>query len=57
MGLLKEYDELDKIRLSEAEKSRKHYESLDLPGERIMSDNVEAVRRRIKDMQDAKEST
>jgi len=48
---LKEYEDLDKIRLAEGEKSRAHYKSLNLPGDRKKTGNdMAAVRKRIAEM-------
>ena len=48
---LKEYEDLDKIRLEEGEKSRAHYKSLNLPGDRKKTGNdIEAARKRLAEM-------
>ena len=48
---LKEYEDLDKIRLEEGEKSRAHYKSLNLPGDRKKTGvDIAAARKRIADM-------
>ncbi len=52
---LKEYEELDKIRLAEGEKSRAHYKAVDLPGTRKKEGNsVDAVKARIAAMKEAR---
>ena len=52
MSLLDEYKELKKVRLEEAEKSKQHYLSVNLPGSRKMSGDVDtdAVRKRLEEM-------
>ena len=48
---LKEYEELDKIRLEEGKKSREHYKSLNLPGDRKKTGvDIEAARKRLAEM-------
>ena len=47
---LKEYEDLDKIRLEEGEKSRAHYKSLNLPGDRVKEGDISAARQRIAEM-------
>ena len=48
---LKEYEDLDKIRLEEGKKSREHYKSLNLPGTRKKTDNdIVAARKRLAEM-------
>ena len=48
---LKEYEELDKIRLEAGEKSRAHYKSLNLPGDRVkLEGSISAARQRIAEM-------
>jgi len=48
---LKEYEDLDKIRLEEGKKSRAHYKSLNLPGDRTKTGvDIAAARKRIKEM-------
>ena len=48
---LKEYEDLDKIRLEEGKKSREHYKSVNLPGDRVKKiDSIEAARKRIAEM-------
>jgi len=48
---LKEYEDLDKIRLEEGKKSREHYKSLNLPGDRTkLEGNISAARERIAKM-------
>lgn len=37
MSLLKEYKELDELRLKEGKMSKEHYDSLNLPGDRVVS--------------------
>ncbi len=52
---LKEYEELDKIRLAEGEKSRAHYKSLNLPGDRKKTGNdISEARKRIAKMAEEK---
>lgn len=52
---LKEYEDLDKIRLEEGVKSNKHYKSVDLPGQRSMDKSTEEVRARIAAMKKERE--
>jgi len=47
MSLTKEYEELDKIRLAAGEKSRAHYKSLNLPGDRTKKKETASVRDRV----------
>ena len=49
---LKEYEDLDKIRLEEGKKSREHYKSLNLPGDRKKTGAVDiaAARKRLAEM-------
>jgi len=48
---LKEYEELDKIRLEEGAKSRAHYKSLNLPGDRKKENvDIAAARKRLAEM-------
>ena len=48
---LKEYEDLDKIRLEEGKKSREHYKSLNLPGDRVkLKGDISAARKRIAEM-------
>lgn len=48
---LKEYEELDKIRLEAGEKSRAHYNSLNLPGDRVkLEGDISDARKRIAEM-------
>ncbi len=48
---LKEYEDLDKIRLEEGKKSRAHYKSLNLPGDRKKTGvDIAAARKRIAEM-------
>lgn len=55
---LKEYEDLKKIRLDAGEKSRAHYKSVDLPGQRTRKvDSVDAVRARIAAMKAEREGT
>ena len=56
MSLNKEIKELDAERLAEGEKSRAHYNSLNLPGERVMSADAEAARKRIEAMRKEREA-
>ena len=53
MSLTNEYKKLDEERLEEGEKSRAHYNSLNLPGDRVKSttkDAAQAARERIAEM-------
>lgn len=50
MGLTKEYEELDKERLAAGEKSRAHYKSLNLPGDRTKKSDTAAVKARVAAM-------
>ena len=51
MSSLKEYEELDKIRLEEGKKSKAHYKSINLPGDRVKTGNdIAAARKRIAEM-------
>lgn len=56
---LKEYEDLKKIRLEEGEKSRAHYKSVDLPGQRNKdtndADSANAVKARIAAMKAERE--
>ncbi len=53
---LKEYEDLDKIRLEEGQKSRAHYNSVNLPGDRVKKiSDIEAARKRIADMKKERE--
>lgn len=56
MSLNKEIKELDAERLTEGEKSRAHYNALNLPGERVMSADAEAARKRIETMRKEREA-
>ena len=48
---LKEYEDLDKIRLEEGKKSREHYKSLNLPGDRKKTGvDIAAARKRLAEM-------
>ncbi len=48
---LKEYEDLDKIRLEEGKKSREHYKSLNLPGDRTKTGvDIAAARKRLAEM-------
>ena len=48
---LKEYEDLDNIRLEEGKNSREHYNSVNLPGDRVKKiDSIEAARKRIAEM-------
>ena len=58
---LKEYEDLDKIRLEEGKKSRDHYKSVNLTGDRVRKiDDIEAARKRLaqmaKEREDAKQA-
>jgi hypothetical protein len=55
MSLNKEIKELDAERLAEGEKSRAHYKALNLPGDRQMTVEAEAVRKRIAAMRKERE--
>ncbi|MEL7222965.1 MAG: hypothetical protein AAGJ93_16705 [Bacteroidota bacterium] len=58
MSLNKEIKELDAERLAEGEKSRAHYNALDLPGQRVVttgSAETDAVRKRIAAMRKERE--
>lgn len=50
MGLTKEYEELDKERLAAGEKSRAHYKSLNLPGDRTKNKETDSVKARVAAM-------
>jgi len=52
---LEEYKKLDAERLAEGEKSRAHYQSVDLPGSRKKETDTEAVRARIAAMKKERE--
>ena len=56
---LKEYEDLDKIRLEAGKKSRAHYASLDLPGTRTLGADAEAeaARKRIEEMRKERENS
>ena len=54
MSLLKEYKELEAIRQAELEKSRAHYLKANVPGNRTMDVDAEAVRKRIAEMSEVK---
>jgi len=48
---LKDYEDLDKIRLEEGEKSRAHYKSVNLPGDRVKTGgDISAARQRLANM-------
>lgn len=48
---LKEYEELDKIRLEAGKKSRAHYKSLNLPGDRVkLEGDISEAKKRIAEM-------
>jgi len=48
---LKEYEDQEKIRLAEGEKSRAHYKSLNLPGDRKKTGvDIAAARKRLAEM-------
>ena len=48
---LKEYDDLEKIRQEAGKKSRAHYKSLNLPGDRTKLDgDIAAAKKRIAEM-------
>lgn len=50
MGLTKEYEDLDKERLAAGEKSRAHYKSLNLPGDRTKTNDTAGVKARVAAM-------
>lgn len=53
---LKEYEDLKKIRLEAGEKSRAHYKSVDLPGQRVKKvDSVDDIKARIAAMKAEKD--
>ncbi|WP_367391627.1 hypothetical protein [Lewinella sp. LCG006] len=59
MSLTNEYKKLDEERLAEGEKSRAHYNSLNLPGDRVKStakDAAQAARERIAEMKKEREN-
>jgi hypothetical protein len=48
---LKDYEDQDKIRLAEGKKSREHYKSVNLPGDREKTDmDIVAARKRLAEM-------
>lgn len=48
---LKDYEDLDKIRLEEGLKSRAHYKSVNLPGDRVKTGgDIAAARKRLAAM-------
>lgn len=48
---LKDYEDQDKIRLAEGKKSREHYKSVNLPGDREKTDmDMVAARKRLAEM-------
>jgi len=48
---LKEYEDLDKIRLEAAAKSKAHYKSINVPGDRTKTGvDIVAARKRIAEM-------
>jgi len=55
MSLNKEIKELDAERLADGEKSRAHYNSVDLPGTRTKGVDADAVRKRIAEMNKQRE--
>ena len=58
MSLTNEYKKLDEERLADGEKSRAHYDSLNLPGDRVKStqkDAAQAARKRIAEMKKERE--
>ena len=57
MSLTKEYEELNKERLEDGEKSRKHYLSVNLPGDRTKGVQTENVRARIAAMKKEREKS
>ncbi|MEO0340311.1 MAG: hypothetical protein AAF242_14010 [Bacteroidota bacterium] len=54
MSMLKEYEENEKARLIEAEKSTKHYLTANAPGTRTFEKQTDAVRARIEAMKKEK---
>lgn len=51
MSLLKEYEELEKLRKEDGEKCAKHYNSLNLPGDRVVTATGNSdAKERIKQM-------
>ena len=55
MSLNKEIEALNKERLEVGEQSRAHYNSIDLPGDRTMTVETLAVRKRIAAMKKERE--
>lgn len=55
MSLTKEYEEQEKHRQEVAAKSRAHYNSLNLPGDRVQKVDTDAVRARIQKMKEERE--
>ena len=48
---LKDYEDLDKIRLAEGVKSRAHYKSVNLPGDRAkLEGDISGARARLAEM-------
>ena len=48
---LKDYEDQEKIRLAEGKKSRDHYKSVNLPGDRVKADtDIVAARKRLAAM-------
>ena len=48
---LKDYEDQEKIRLAEGKKSRDHYKSVNLPGDRVKTENdIVAARKRLATM-------
>ena len=54
MSTLKEYEELDKIRKEEGEKSNAHYKSVNLPGDRTFDHSIEDARAMVEAMKKEK---
>ena len=52
--MLKEYDEQEKARLEEAEKSKQHYQKANVPGTRTFEVQTNAVKQRIEAMKKEK---
>ncbi len=52
---LDEYKKLKEERLSEGEKANAHYKSVNLPGDRSMEKDTEALRQRIAEMKKERE--
>lgn len=55
MSLTEDYKKEDKIRLEEGDKSKKHYLSVNLPGDRNFDKQTESARERIARMNKERE--